>query len=145
MKFNKMTKKVVVTLITILMMTITYPITAEHEIESIDDQPELEIEIQSGFGMRVGVIIKNKGDADAHRVAYSISIVGGVLGLINHSKSTDLMTSVWISAGSSRTIYSGIFIGIGPIDIHVKASCSEGASAEANGSGKQILIFSVVN
>ena len=104
-------------------------------------QPVLEItDITGGIG--VGATITNTGEAEATDVNWEIHITGGILGLIDKT-ATGTISSIDI--GAEEAIASGLFIGLGTINIEITTECAEGASADATASGTQILIFTMVS
>jgi len=113
-------------------------------LENIGGEPPtpiLEIgEITGGFG--VSSVIKNTGNGDATNVNWTITVTGGILGFINKTATGTIASIV---AGAEETIKLGILLGLGAIDITVTAECDEGASADATGTGTQIIIFTKVN
>ena len=107
-----------------------------------DPQPELVVEVRSGFG--VNFVIKNVGDADATDVWYFIFIHGGYGGMSPTSGSGDLCN---IAPGKSvnakfRTVGFGIgiFADIPVIDIRFK--CNENLHFRTNVSAW--IIFNLV-
>ena len=110
-------------------------------IEILDLQPELSVEIQTGFGVGASVVIQNIGDAVATSVNYNFVITGGILGKINVSIS-GLLAS--IEPGAEEVIDSGTFFGLGPIELNADSTCSEGSSDNDAKTGLQLIVFTLV-
>ena len=104
--------------------------------------PELTIEIKSGFGLGASATVENTGDAEATNVEWTMTVTGGILGMINKTK-TGNETSLIV--GADFKISSGILLGFGPIVVTVTAECDEGPSALETKEGTQIIIFTLVN
>ena len=102
---------------------------------TLGSAPIVTIDSISG-GIGVSAIIENIGSADAADVSYSISITGGILGMVNKNIEDTIPT---IEAGGQVTITSGFFIGLGPIEITVTAN-----SAQETISAKQLIIYTSV-
>ena len=82
--------------------------------------PFLNIEkIRGGFG-KVNVVIKNIGTLDAYDVDWSISAVGGMLGLINIL--TEETINTLGAAEEEKVKTSGTIFGLGNINITVIAT-----------------------
>lgn len=111
-------------------------------IGEVSSLPDLEVTINSGFGIGVGANIANTGDAPATDVEWTISVTGGILKLIN-KQFTGTVSS--IDADADADIQSGMILGLGKIAITVSAECAEGVSDEATGEGTQILFFTSVS
>jgi hypothetical protein len=102
--------------------------------------PELSIEsIKGGIGVKA--TIKNIGDAPATNVVASMTVKGGLLGMINKDKN---VTETSLAVGDEFNINSGLIIGIGKITVEVAATCDEGSSDSETKTGRQILFFSMV-
>jgi hypothetical protein len=104
--------------------------------------PELTIDIKSGFGIGASATIENTGDADATNVEWTMTVTGGVLGMINKTK-TGNETSLLM--GADFKISSGLLLGFGPIEVTVSAECDEGPSGYETKEGTQIVIFTLVS
>ena len=109
----------------------------------LEPKPKLEITINSEFGLGVSAVIKNTGDADADAtdVDYTMTITGGILDFIDVEVSDTIAT---IAEGGEEEISSGMFFGLGAIDITVEATCAESSSDEETAEGTQIIIFTSV-
>jgi hypothetical protein len=96
--------------------------------------PFIEIDLIAG-GIGVNSVIKNTGTADATDVEWTITVTGGILGLINKEASgtTD------IAVGEEISISSGLIFGLGNIEITVTADL-----AQESVSAKQLIILTVV-
>jgi len=95
--------------------------------------PALELDIRGGLGIHV--IITNNEIVNASGCRWQIHVSGGILGLINRT----VRGTVNVKTGESTTIDTGIFLGIGLIDITVKA-----ANEEKTATGMHYFIFSIV-
>ena len=105
-----------------------------------DLEPSFNImSIHGGIG--VNVKFQNNGEAPASNVSWNIKATGGILGLINVNKN-DLITSM--DPNDKETVKTGIFLGLGPIDIQFSIECDEGVSKQSNVKGKQIFIFTFI-
>lgn len=103
------------------------------EVTGILPESDLSFEITGGFG--VNVIINNTGETDAEDVAWEIHVEGGILGLINKTAND----TIDIPAGESETVSTGLFLGLGGIDI--TATVDDG---EKTATGMQIIILTLV-
>lgn len=103
-------------------------------IEVSQEENDLNFSISGGIG--VSLVITNLGTEDASEVPWLIRVDGGLFGLIQKVAEG----SIDVSAGSSTTVKTGIFLGIGPIVITARVG-----AVEKTGSGKQIIVFSMVN
>ncbi len=102
------------------------------EIDPPEAQPEIQIkEIIGGIG--VSATITNVGEADATDVECTLTVTGGILGLINKEVSETLD----IAIGEEVTISTGLILGLGAISITATAD-----NAEETVEGTQIIIFS---
>ena len=78
------------------------------------EYPELEFELTSGFG--INIIIRNIGTRDFIDLDWSISIYGGLFGLINKHISETIPI---LPTGDEETISSGFLFGLGSITINI--------------------------
>jgi hypothetical protein len=95
--------------------------------------PYLEINVIGGLG--VNAVITNNGYANASDVEWQIHVKGGLLGLINKT----MNGTIDILAGESKTVKTGLFFGLGPIAITVKA-----ADINETTEGIYLFIYSIV-
>lgn len=130
MKRNIILKKaaILLTAMTILLSTVvvTADITNNRSISidkntSLDGNQYIDLEIvnvQGGFG-KITADIKNTGTTDALNVEWSISVKGGILGLIN-VETTDIIPVIIV--GESFTIETDkLIFGFGPVEILIEA------------------------
>jgi hypothetical protein len=94
----------------------------------------LSITIASGLGVKMQ--IKNNGLTDVTNVDWMITVQGGILKFINR-RVNDTISNLPI--GESVSVGTGLFLGLGSIDINVKVN-----DVEETASGQQIIIFSFV-
>jgi len=99
--------------------------------ESVGSAPNIIIDSISG-GIGVEALIKNTGSGEAFDVSYSISAVGGIIGLIN-SENSDLIS---IPAGEETIISLPMIFGLGSVTISVNVG-----SVTSQVEGTQLLIF----
>ena len=92
------------------------------------------ISITGGLG--VTAVIKNEGTAAAENVAWTLSVTGGILGLINKNKGDTIAS---LGPGQEQTVKSGLIIGLGTIYVTVTA-----ASDTETVQGKQFIIFTTI-
>jgi hypothetical protein len=97
--------------------------------------PDIKIISVTG-GLGVTAVIKNEGTEAATNVAWTLSVTGGILGLINKNKGDTFAT---IGIGEEKTVKSGLIIGLGTIYVTVTAD-----SATENIEGKQWIIFTSI-
>lgn len=94
------------------------------------------INVQGGTGVSAG--IKNVGEDAAENVEYTIVVTGGILGLVDVNVSDSIAT---IAVGAEETISSGIFLGLGSIDIEITASADNAVEKTATKSGFLLGFF----
>ncbi len=80
----------------------------------------LETQIKGGIG--VNLVIKNTGPGDAEDIDYNITVTGGLLGMINVSVGD---TIEMIEADQQTKKGTGLFLGLGPIEIKATADIDE--------------------
>ena len=102
--------------------------------------PFLEIESISG-GIGISAIIKNIGDASTADVEWTITVTGGIFGLINVTE-TDVEASLGID--EEITIQSGLFFGLGPIYVTVEVTASGTNKATADAEGKIFIFWTTI-
>jgi hypothetical protein len=95
----------------------------------------IDVEINITGGLGVHAVIANNGTADAQGVSWQIHVAGGILGLINKT----VNGTIDIKAGESKTVSTGMLLGLGSISISVWV-----ADVEKTSSGTQLFIFSMV-
>ncbi len=103
-------------------------------IMEITPFPKLDFDIKSGLGITVN--ITNSGTEDATNILWEINVKGGILGMINKTKSG----YITVPSDTSKTVSTGVFFGLGPITITAKI-----AYVEKTANGTQIIIFSMVD
>jgi hypothetical protein len=96
------------------------------------NQPNLTIKINGGIG--VTAKIRNNGTIDATNVTWSIHVEGGLFSRIN---STVTGTIDHLAAGTSTSVSTGMFFGLGKIQVSVTAG-----DASMTKEGTQVFIFS---
>jgi len=102
--------------------------------------PQLEIiSIKGPIG--VTATIKNRGDAEATNIEWTLKVTGGVLGSIN--KNTNGNESI-LGIGKELHAKSGIIIGFGKISVIATFTCTEGSSIKGNKNGMQIFLLSLL-
>ena len=90
-------------------------------------------EISGGLGTTGSV--KNIGTEDATGVPWELTIQGGILGLINTSKSGNAD----IAVGEVNAIRSGLFFGLGPIKITLTVD-----NVQRDPEGLQLIILTLI-
>jgi subtilisin family serine protease len=86
-------------------------------------------------GLGVSLVITNNGTANLINITWQLQVKGGILGLINKT----VNGTVDIKAGESKTMSTGMFFGLGGINISARVSV-----IEKTATGTQLLIFSMV-
>ena len=110
---------------------------------TLDGEPEPAFEIISiTGGLGVSVEFENFGDASATNVDWNIKVTGGMLNLINVNKGNTISS---MTPGARETVETGIFLGLGKINIEFTVDCDEGVSEDTSTTGTQIIIFTKVS
>jgi len=110
---------------------------------NLEEEPGPAFEIISiTGGMGVSVEFENFGDEPATNVDWSIKVIGGILNLINVNKGSITPS---MAPGARETVKTGIFLGIGKINIEFTVDCDEGASVDDGATGIQIIIFTKIS
>ena len=108
----------------------------QSETFTIEYPPDVVIEIiEIKGGLGVSAVIKNTGTDDATGVDWEIAVEGGILGRIDVA----VNGSEDIAAGAEVTVSTGLFFGLGGIEIDVDAG-----DASESAEGTQIIIFTMV-
>ena len=100
----------------------------------LNESPDLQIDF-STTGIGVDAIITNNGTIDATDVEWQIHVVGGILGMIN----TTVDGTIDIPMGETRTVSTGLFLGLGPFTVTARAD-----DVEKTATGI-ILLFYVIS
>ena len=95
--------------------------------------PQLDIEITGGLGIKA--LVTNNGLGDATGVPYELTVTGGLLGLINKT----VNGTIDIESGATKSISSGLLLGLGKIKTTVKVGVKEETF-----EGTQFLIFTLI-
>jgi subtilisin family serine protease len=97
------------------------------------------LELSGGFkikgGLGVSMVMTNNGTANLTNVTWQIQVKGGMLGLINKT----VNGTVDIKAGESKTVSTGMLLGLGGFNIGAWV-----AGVEKKAKGTQFIIFSMV-
>ncbi len=98
--------------------------------------PPIELELTISGGLGATLTIENTGETDAEDIDCSLAITGGILGAI------DILVedTFDIASGETATLSSGLFLGLGGIEIEASAG-DEDADAE----GTQLIIFTMIS
>jgi hypothetical protein len=80
----------------------------------------------------VNADIENIGDTDATNVEWTMTVTGGILGMVNK---TVTGTATSLAAGAIEAIGSGIVLGFGSIDIEITASADNANEVTVSKSG----------
>ena len=99
-----------------------------------EEQTEFSVQIKGGFGVKM--VITNTGTSDATGVTWQIHVQGGILKLINKTKSG----TIDIAAGTSKTVSTGLILGLGSIIINTQVADGE---KTANGFVLFFLVLGV--
>jgi len=97
------------------------------------ETPDLSFTVKGGLG--INLKIANNGTANANDVVWQVHIEGGIFHLINHT----MNGTVDIAAGETKTVGTGIFLGLGSIQVSVMVG-DETKDAE----GTQLFILSIL-
>jgi hypothetical protein len=84
------------------------------------ETPNLQIDITTQ-GIGVDAAITNNGIVNANGVEWQIHVEGGIFGYIN----TTVDGTIDVPMGETRTVTTGLFLGLGPFTIIVKANDKE--------------------
>lgn len=95
--------------------------------------PNLSFEITGGIG--VSAKVTNYGDNDTTNTSVKIHVWGGIFGLVNKSVSE----MIDISAGETKSVSTGVFLGLDIINVWVKVN-----EKHKTTEGLQIFIFTFV-
>ncbi len=95
----------------------------------VEGTAKAELAIQNVKGpIGVNAEIKDIGEADANNLDWSITVTGGILGLVN--KTADGTKTV-LASGAIEAIGSGLILGLGPITIEITANADNAAEVTA--------------
>jgi hypothetical protein len=109
--------------------------------EEYTPPPHLTIkEVKGGLG--VTTVITNDGDSEAEDVEVTITVVGGILGRINVEKTFNESS---LSVGDELELATGLFLGLGALEITITAIALDANTASTVKDGTQLLIFTKVN
>ncbi len=97
-------------------------------------------EITGGLG--VSAAVTNDGDAAATDVDVTITVTGGLLGMIDKEVSQTIAS---LAVDEEVLVSTGIIFGLGAIAISVTASAPGANTAEGDAEGTQFIIFSMVS
>jgi len=114
------------------------PVSLNLEVEP---GPVFEIISITG-GMGVSIEFENVGNGSATNVDWNIKVTGGILNLINVNKGSIISS---MATGARETVKTGIFLGLGKINIEFTVDCDEGASVDDGATGTQIIIFTKIS
>jgi hypothetical protein len=87
-------------------------------IKLVEETGEANIEIEITGGQGASAVISNTGTADAEQVSWTIEVHGGLFGRINK---TGTGTIDHLAIGASETKTTGMFFGLGKIQVSVTA------------------------
>ena len=109
-----------------------YALDDEHDV-SVEVPVDISFSITGGIG--VAVVLTNTGVEDATDVPWLIHVEGGMIGLVKKTAEGQ----VNVSAASSISVNTGVFLGLGPIMITARVG-----AVEKTASGTQVIFFSIV-
>lgn len=96
----------------------------------------LKIDIKSGIGLlSASTVVKNDGVADLTNISWSVSVTGGLLGMVNKTSTGTITT---LEGGGSNTVRAFPVFGLGPIHVTSTATM-EGVSVIETGKDGFIL------
>jgi outer membrane protein assembly factor BamB len=98
--------------------------------------PELSVESVSG-GIGITAVIKNNGTAPATNITWEVTVTGGYANFIHKTVQGSIPT---LYTGKKTTIKTGLFFGLGPINVGITATCDE-LSAPLSKNVRCFVIF----
>jgi len=110
------------------------------EVTITEPLPELSIELIVG-GLGVATVINNTGDAIATNVNYTLSVTGGIFNLINVTV-TDVEAE--LVPDGEIIIETGVFFGLGPIEINVTVSADGVEEFTKTTNGFIFFVFVII-
>jgi hypothetical protein len=87
-------------------------------------------------GIGVHLQVTNNGSTEAEDIPWQLHVTGGILGLLNKT----MNGTIDVPAGSTMTVGTGLFFGLGPTMVTAKV-----ADQEYTATGFQLIIFSLLN
>jgi hypothetical protein len=102
--------------------------------QEIKDLYTIFVTITGGFG--INLIVLNKGTTDATDVQWQIHVTGGILGLIDITRSGTIDV---IAPAESKTVGTGMFFGFGQIQMTYNVGLETGTV-----NGAQLFILAVI-
>jgi len=91
----------------------------------VEGEGKAELQIINIKGpIGVNAEVKNIGEADANNLEYTMTVTGGILGLINKSVPGSKTT---LASGATEAIGSGLILGLGKIAIEITANADNAA------------------
>lgn len=113
------------------------------EIQFVEPGADSEIRIgEISGGLGVSAVIENTGEITANNIDWTITVTGGILGLINKTK-TGIIPALPVD--ENVTIKSGFLLGLGSIAITVEATPEGGDKVIKEADGKIFLFWTTVN
>ncbi|RLF26504.1 MAG: hypothetical protein DRN05_06925 [Thermoplasmata archaeon] len=110
-----------------------------------DKGPQIKIGKIDGDIASVYAEISNIGDTDASDINWSISVKGGILGMINKTASDTIPILAAGNTTSISTLDAGVVIfGLGPIQITITANEPSGSSDTKTAEGIILLFYIVI-